>query len=251
MRYLEQQILDEMEAARRKDESGVIREMNENEALFLLIASRYGLTGKCCDELLKFTRKVSGDGAPGAHLRSFKSMRATTKRNASGQSGYLKHRCFVESAYTNTGLGHVDFEYLDILSVIVDILSDPAIVSSLDDITQKSEVVEEEGQRVFNGNINSGRWQERTEGILFGADGSAEITLGPIIIFIDGVALTKRGTQSAKPIMVTLACLKPEVRQKKVCVCALCVGGRGLYFFGTRIHLHIHVYMYIYMCTCT
>jgi hypothetical protein len=41
------------------------------------------------------------------------------------------------------------------------------------------------------------------------------------------------------------------LRQKKVCVCALCVGGRGLYFFGTRIHVHIHMYMYIYMCTCT
>jgi hypothetical protein len=216
-RYVEQQLLKEAEAVLRTDETGVIREINEIESTFLLLATKYRLSNKCCEAVLKFARSLTPRGDL---LRSYQAMRSSTEVHSSAESEYKTLRCHIpHKGYTANGKGHVDFEYIDILSVIVDLMTDPEVISSLDDFTQKSEVVEEDGYRKFTSNINSGRWQEDTEHILFGADGSAEITLGPIIVFIDGVALTKRGDQSAKPIMVTLAFLKPEVRQKKVCVC--------------------------------
>ena len=147
-------------------------------------------------------------------------MKNAADTKAAEQSEYRRVRIDVpDAAYTATGLDYVDFECLDVLSELVAILSDPDLISDTSCFTTEYEnVVNEEGERVFTTDVNSGHWQQRTEGVLFGeqpADRRVQYMLGPLIVFADGVALSKKGDQGAKPIMITLACLSPEVRQRK------------------------------------
>ena len=224
LRYLEQQVRRELEDQAFCGEAGMVRDMNEMEAHFLAITEKFRLPHRACDQIIQFCRKWTTGGRAGLFSASYRSMRASARAevDVSDTMVYNRLKVDVDPKYTEHNQPFVYFESIDILSVIVDIFTDPAVVRSLDDLNLKHEVVlQEDGQRVFTPEVNSGLWQERTERVLFGPNGNMEITLGPIIIFIDGVALTKRGDQSAKPIMVTLACLKAEVRQRKVCVLIL------------------------------
>jgi hypothetical protein len=216
MRLIHAQMLKQaVKEAEQDDQPGIIKVMNELEAHFLAIATKWGLSQACCQEILVFCNKLKVDGSQNL-LRSYRSMRASADASAATQVEFNRLEVEVDSSYTDTGEDFVTFECLDILSVIVDILSDPDIVATMNDFTQSHEVkVDASGQRVFTANVNTGKWQERTEKVLFGEENRTGIILGPIILFIDGVALTKRGQQGAKPIMMTLACLKPEIRQRK------------------------------------
>jgi len=217
MKYLEEQMLQIVLDDAALEEPGVVKHLNDVEAHFMALSDKYGLSHACSEEILVFCRKCVGPDSQ-TRLRTYRSMRADADARAADRSDFRVLRVDVDPKYTDTQRPYVDFECRDLLSVIVGILSDPNVVRSADDFTRASQtVVDEDGQRRYNTNVNTGNWQQRTEEKLFGPadDRHPLFTIGPVIIFSDGVALTKRGDQGAHPLMVSLACLKPEVRQRQ------------------------------------
>jgi len=218
--YLDEQFQKrDAAAAQRNEAPSVMLRMDELEAHFLALAVKHNMSGTEAQDVINFCHKLSGPRSDRL-LRSYRVMKDSADEKAGAASEYRTARFHVPDAdYTATGLAYVDFECLDVLTELVAILSDPDLIRDASSFTTEyAEVFNEAGERVFTTDVNSGHWQKRTEGVLFGdqpADRDVMLRLGPLIIFTDGVALTKKGDQSAKPIMITLACLSPEVRQRK------------------------------------
>jgi hypothetical protein len=91
-------------------------------------------------------------------------------------------------------------------------------VKTVNDLKWTTEIVTNplNGSRKFTPEINTGTWFERTEEILLGSPNESGTTLLGFIVFIDDTNLTKRGTQSAKPIVMTLANLPERIRNSPV-----------------------------------
>ena len=153
MRYLEQQIARAAEETAAAEDIDFVRAVNKQEAHFMSIANKFKLSNRCSEEILKFCRSLGGDGV---NLGTYRRMKTSATGDAADQTEYNYLRIPVPSQYTESGLEYVEFECIDILSVIVDILSDPEVVSSMDDFTNQHEVVMEDGVRVFTPDVNSG-----------------------------------------------------------------------------------------------
>ena len=121
----------------------------------------------------------------------------------------------MDSKYTRTTDNYVDFHYRDIVEAACTLIT--RHVKTEDDMmwTQNIQYAADGSGRVFTPELNTGEWYERTEKTFFGKPNSTGMTLLPLIVFIDDTNVTQRGTQTAKPIVVTVGSFREELRQKK------------------------------------
>ena len=117
--------------------------------------------------------------------------------------------------YTRGQESFVDFHFRDILEAVCTLLV-RHVEHARDLMWTQNVQYSDGGHREYTPELNTGEWFERTENAYFGKPNTTGMTLLPIIVFIDDTNVTKRGTQTAKPIVVTVGSLRENIRQKSV-----------------------------------
>ena len=159
------------------------------------------------------------EGEINQHLPSYYNIQKNTNRFVSAdrtQKQLLEVR--VPSDYTKGHDPHLDFYYSDLIEVACALLSNPLLVRSEEDILWTQAETFTSPEHVHNSNLNTGHWYKRTEDWLLGYPNLSGKTLLPIMIFLDDTNLVTRGTQTAKPILVTLGCFSEAIRNKAVSI---------------------------------
>lgn len=123
----------------------------------------------------------------------------------------------VNPKFTRNKVSKLEFIYTNIIDIACGLLTNQHLVKSDEDLLWGTSVQLDEntGERLFTPDLNTGHWWERTEKMITGGPASG-LTLLPFMVFIDETQTVARGSQSAKPITVTIGNFKERIRQKQV-----------------------------------
>lgn len=134
-----------------------------------------------------------------------------------------EQRCLrfdVPRKYTgNSRMDYVEFWYSNIMDAAVSLLLNKEVIAKEGDILWRADLYDEDGNRKYTPNLNSGDWWERTEKLILGGAEGVLLEDGhilPLIVFIDDTQVVNRGNRSATPIVLTLGVLPEHIRQKDV-----------------------------------
>ena len=115
----------------------------------------------------------------------------------------------------NSGESTTTFYFTDPLAVAAEIIGNPNIVSQKQHFHMKAAPLDAQGNRLYTSNLNSGDWwsdTETQEGIWMQQD---DLTLLPMIFFIDKTHVVRSGRRKCYPIMLTVGNLDSTVRSSE------------------------------------
>ena len=128
----------------------------------------------------------------------------------------------VRKEFNRQNKPYVDFYYVDIMKAVASLLKDPELVKELGDVHwSHKNFMGSDGSRQYTPDLRSGHLWERTDEAYFGVPLGDDSDKGIVwlIIFIDATSVVRRGTTSAKPIMVTLGNFPERIRNTNVSGC--------------------------------
>ena len=171
-------------------------------------------TKKCAEDVLHWARGVKEP----THLGSYRNLLQSSYCGATEREKKLEHLVIEVPPNTSPGdnINTIDFYFSDMIETACELLCNPTLVQDADDILWTQSATYGDMDHLFTPDLNTGEWYKETEDLLFGYPNVTGKTLLPICCFIDDTNLVARGTQTAKPIQLTLGCFPERIRNKEV-----------------------------------
>ena len=181
------------------------KNVSENEkrmVMFCQLANENFWSENVVDSVLSWARTFGGAASHLPSYRKMKSLLSTSRSSTSNRDKYSQQLRFrVPKEYNNNEIW-AQFNFKDPLAAAADILSDPVVVKNISTHFHTRYMQMVNGHRAYSNNLNSGDWWGETERMERIGEHQQNVTLLPLIFFIDKTNATTRWT--AYPITMTI-----------------------------------------------
>ena len=202
--------------------SAVLSLLVKAELRFLGLVQTGNMSNRVADAVLAWARNDIG-GPVGSLLPSLRSIQSlsVSLEGALETNGLVEGMSSVKirvpKRYTTCQDGEVEFKFANIMDALVGLLLNKSLVKREDDLLWRSKLYDEDGNRRYTMDINTGDWWDRTERKYLTHNGMIHelCHLLGVLVFIDETQVVNKGSRTACPIVVTLANFPGRIRQRQ------------------------------------